>query len=159
MPRVSVWFVRAALAYLGAGFTLGALLLSDKSIGFSSGLWRWLPVHFELLLVGWFVQLVMGVAYWIFPRFGMSRAARGREWLAWLALALLNGGVLFVCSAVIGDLAGVALAGRAAELSATLMLALNVWARTRAPGPRRCESLTRPSSRLQARDGKLPAKE
>jgi hypothetical protein len=134
MPRVSVWFVRAALLYLGAGFTLGALLLADKGVGFSSGLWRWLPVHFELLLVGWFVQLVMGVAYWIFPRFGMSRAARGREGLAWLALALLNIGVMLVCGAAIGDLPGLAVVGRAAELSAAGTLALNVWARTRASG-------------------------
>jgi hypothetical protein len=134
MPRVSVWFVRAALVYLGAGFTLGALLLTEKGLGFSPGLWRWLPVHFELLLVGWFVQLVMGVAYWIFPRFGMSQAARGREELAWLALALLNAGVLLVCWSVISDLRSVALAGRAVELLSAMILALNVSARTRASG-------------------------
>src|ERR1041384_2259329 len=92
MPLGRGGCVGAALLYLGAGFTLGALLLVNKGSGFAPGLWRWLPVHFELLLIGWFVQLVMGVAYWIFPRFGMTRAARGRESLAWLALAPFYGG-------------------------------------------------------------------
>lgn len=134
MPRASVWFIRAALGYFVIGVTLGALLLVNKATALDAGLWRWLPVHFEVLLLGWFVQLVMGVAYWIFPRFGMSRAARGREGLAWLALALLNLGIWL---AVIGWLApgsGLMVVGRAAELAAALVMAVNIWSRTRASG-------------------------
>jgi hypothetical protein len=134
MPGASVWFIRAALAYLLAGFTLGALLLAAKGLPLPLGVWRWLPVHFELLLVGWFVQLVMGVAYWIFPRFGMTRAARGREGLAWLALALLNGGIGAVSVAVLHGPATLAVVGRAMEVLAAATMALNVWARTRASG-------------------------
>lgn len=134
MPSVSVWFVRAALSYLGAGFTVGALLLVNKGIGFAPGLWRWLPLHLELLLVGWFVQLVMGVAYWIFPRFGMSPAARGREGLAWVALGLLNAGVWLVCAAALGGPPSLVVLGRVAELGAAATMALNIWVRTRASG-------------------------
>ncbi len=134
MPSVSVWFVRAALVYLGAGFTVGALLLVNKGVGFAPSLWRWLPVHLELLLVGWFVQLVMGVAYWIFPRFGMSPAARGREGLAWLALGLLNAGVWLVCAAVLGGPVSLATLGRVVEVAAAGTMALNIWVRTRASG-------------------------
>ncbi|HEY6110863.1 MAG TPA: hypothetical protein VIV56_18320 [Gemmatimonadales bacterium] len=134
MPGASIWFIRAALAYLLAGFTLGALLLAAKGLPLPLGVWRWLPVHFELLLVGWFVQLVMGVAYWIFPRFGMTRAARGREGLAWLALALLNGGIWAVSVAVLYGPATLAVIGRAMEVLAAATMALNVWARTRASG-------------------------
>jgi len=134
MPLVSVWFVRAALLYLGAGFTLGALLLANKGSGFAADLWRWLPVHFELLLIGWFVQLVMGVAYWIFPRFGMTKAARGRESLAWLALALLNGGVGLACVGLLRQRPSLVVAGRVAEVLAAATMAMNVWSRTRASG-------------------------
>jgi hypothetical protein len=134
MPLVSVWFVRAALLYLGAGFTLGALLLANKGSGFAPDLWRWLPVHFELLLIGWFVQLVMGVAYWIFPRFGMTKAARGRESLAWLALALLNGGVGLACVGLLRERPSLVVAGRVAEVLAAATMAMNVWSRTRASG-------------------------
>jgi hypothetical protein len=134
MPRVSVWLIRAALLHLGAGFTLGALLLTTKGTGFAPGIWRWLPVHFELLLVGWFVQLVMGVAYWIFPRFGMSRAARGREVLAWAAFASLNIGVALVCVGTLDAGSGITVLGRLCETVAAGLMAANVWARTRASG-------------------------
>ena len=106
MPLVSVWFIRSALLYLLAGFTLGALLLASKGLALPPELWRWLSVHLELLLVGWLVQLVMGVAYWIFPRFGMTPQARGREGLAWLALVLLNGGVWIACLGMLRDRPG-----------------------------------------------------
>ena len=90
--------------------------------------------HFELLLIGWLVQLVMGVAYWIFPRFGMTRAARGREGLAWLALGLLNCGVWASCAGLLSGRSALSVVGRSAEVLAAAMMALNVWARTRASG-------------------------
>jgi hypothetical protein len=134
MPRVSVWFIRTALAYLVVGFSLGALLLINKASAFTPGVWRWLPVHFEVLLLGWFVHLVMGVAYWIFPRFGMRRAARGREDLAWLALALLNVGIWCVAIGWFASSADLMVVGRSAELAAALVMAMNIWSRTRASG-------------------------
>lgn len=134
MPRVSVWLIRASLVHLALGFTLGAVLLANKGVGFAPGIWRWLPVHYELLLIGWFVQLVMGVAYWIFPRFGMTRASRGREQLAWAAVACVNAGVLFVCWAALAPSSGFAVAGRLLETGAAGLMAINIWSRTRASG-------------------------
>jgi hypothetical protein len=133
VPRVCVWMLRASLLYLGAGFTLGALMLTSKGLGVLPAVWNWLPVHMEWLLVGWFVQLVMGVAYWIFPRFGLTPAARGRESLAWVAFGLLNAGIWMVCGSdlLAWPIAGL---GRVAELAAAGVMALNVWARTRASG-------------------------
>jgi len=106
----------------------------NKATGLTPAAWRWLPVHFEVLLIGWFVQLVMGVSYWIFPRFGMTRAARGREGLAWLALVLVNLGVVFVASAWLSSSQALAVLGRSAELAAAGVLAVNIWSRTRASG-------------------------
>ena len=134
MPRVSVWLIRTSLLHLGAGFTLGALLLANKGGSFSPGLWRWLPIHFELLLVGWFVQLVMGVAYWIFPRFGMTPRARGREQLAWAAGGSLNAGVLLTSIGVLDLGSGFAIGGRVLETVAAGLMATNIWARTRGSG-------------------------
>jgi len=134
MPRASVWFIRGSLLHLALGFTLGAVLLANKGAGFAPGVWRWLPVHYELLLVGWFVQLVMGVAYWIFPRFGMTRAARGREQLAWVAFGCLNVGVLLVCLGVLDTDSVHAVLGRLLETAAAGLMAANIWSRTRASG-------------------------
>ena len=57
------------MLYLALGMTVGALLLFHKGIPLHPALWRWLPPHLEFLLVGWTLQLAMGVAFWILPRF------------------------------------------------------------------------------------------
>ena len=95
MPRVSVWRVRMALLYLGLGFTLGALMLSAPILGLAPAVLKLRPLHAEILLVGWMMQLAFGVAYWILPRLPGTRP-RGSEQLAWLSLTLLNGGTVAV---------------------------------------------------------------
>lgn len=72
MPRPSVWFIRLALSYLLVGFTFACLLLSNKGLAYAPWLWRLLPAHIEILLVGWTAQLAMGVIFWIAPRFQSS---------------------------------------------------------------------------------------
>ncbi|MBL8056290.1 MAG: hypothetical protein JNK29_06300 [Anaerolineales bacterium] len=129
MPRLSAWLVRIALAYLAAGFLLGALLLLNKGLPFSGGLWRWLPVHIEFLLLGWTAQFALGVAYWILPRF---HSERRRE--AWAALAggLLNAGLLLVCAASLLGWGGAWLtAGRLLEAGAALAFAWHAWPRVK----------------------------
>jgi cbb3-type cytochrome oxidase subunit 1 len=125
-----VWFVRASLIHLVIGVTLGALLLAD--IGLPGGPPRWLaalrPLHVEVLLFGWVVQLVMGVALWIFPRFGVPRSSHGRPALAWAAFALLNAGVVLV------GLTPAVFAGRLAEVGAAGAFAANLWGWVRASG-------------------------
>ena len=83
MPHLSRLFMRAALVYLGFGFTLGALLLANKGIPFAPFVWGLLPAHIEFLLLGWFLQLAFGVAYWILPRLGRA-SGRGKENLVWM---------------------------------------------------------------------------
>ena len=137
MPRVSRWLVQASLVYLALGFTLGAVLLFNKGIPLTPVLVRLLPAHIEFLLVGWVIQLVMGVATWIFPRFGVRRSSYGSEAAAWLTFALLNLGVWAVA---VGPLlperlgAGLLPAGRVMEAAAAVVFAANVWARVRASG-------------------------
>lgn len=128
MPRLSVLMIRAALLYLGVGFLFGGLLLFNKGIPFEGGIWRLLPVHVELLLFGWMLQLIMGVAFWIAPRF--STAPRyGRVILAKLAFVLLN---LGTCLSAAGQWSGSAplqLIGRVVLLSAGVAFLLNLFPR------------------------------
>ncbi len=95
MPRLSVWFVRASLIYLSIGFAIGALLLAEKGVPYFPAILSILPVHIEFLLIGWLVQLAMGVAFWILPRFGME-SPRGNEQIIWASLMLLNAGLCLV---------------------------------------------------------------
>jgi hypothetical protein len=132
VPRVSAWFVRASLCHLVFGFTVGALLLADKGVPFAPELWALRPAHVEVLLIGWMVQLVMGVAIWIFPRFALRRTPQRSAATAWLAFALLNAGV--VCVAVGGGWGGWAAVGRLGEIGAAASFVAHLWGRVSPAG-------------------------
>ena len=51
------------------------------------------PIYFHLFMVGWVTQLIMGVAYWMFPKYSHAQP-RGHDTLAWAAYILLNAGLL-----------------------------------------------------------------
>lgn len=92
MPRLTCWFIRAALAHLGVGVVLGALILSAK--GFAEALgWAWLllPAHIQIIVVGWLIQFALGMAYWILPRLD-ALGSRGNPTWAWISFASLNVG-------------------------------------------------------------------
>ncbi len=91
MPRLTRLFIHSSLIYLVVGFTLGGLILTAKAVLMDARVWAWLLPHADILVVGWLVQLAMGVAFWILPR--IREAYRGRTALAWASFYLLNGGV------------------------------------------------------------------
>lgn len=130
MPRLSVWMVRAALLHLGTGFTVGGLLLFNKGEPFDTGIWALLQVHVDLLIFGWIMQLAMGVAYWILPRFAQP-PKYGRTWLAALAFGLINAGTLISAGGQWAGSAGWTLVGRAAILLAGLCFAVYVFPRVK----------------------------
>ncbi len=132
MPRLSRWFIRAALLYLAVGFTFGALLLGNKGYPFAPWLWRLLPSHIEFMVIGWTMQLILGVGFWILPRF---RGERGRMAPAWTAFALLNAGVLLAALApLLGGSSWLVTVGRAAEAGAAASFAIHAWPRIKAAG-------------------------
>ncbi len=132
MPRLSCWFIRAALVHLALGFTLGALLLWNKGLPLHPLLWLLLPAHIEFLLLGWTVQLALGVAFWILPRFQTSR---GNIRPAWLSFVLLNVGVWLVGLApFLPQLPWLTLAGRTAEAGSALAFTWHAWPRIKPPG-------------------------
>ncbi|MFZ0546408.1 MAG: hypothetical protein WAM60_13270 [Candidatus Promineifilaceae bacterium] len=129
MPSLSRWMVRAAFIYLLLGFTIGALLLANKGVPLHPAMWGWLPTHIEFLLMGWVVQLTMGVAFWVLPRY-REKPARPRESFAQIAFILLNLGIWLVAAGTTFRLGGGALlAGRVAEFGAVVTFGFHAWAR------------------------------
>jgi hypothetical protein len=127
MPRLSVWALRASLLYLLTGFSIGALLLANKGQPFWPLIWLLLPAHIEFLLVGWMVQLAVGVAFWILPRF--PGGSRGNESLAGVSILLLNLGVLLVAFQGIFSL--FLLLGRFCEAVSGFLFIWLAWSRIR----------------------------
>lgn len=92
IPRIAQWMIRTAFVWLGLGFTAGTLVLLQKAIPLAPWFWTLRLSHVHMLLIGWTVQLGVGVAYWIFPRFDtLGDRGVARWWL--LGYLCLNGGV------------------------------------------------------------------
>jgi hypothetical protein len=110
------------------------LILLHKGVSYWEGAWRLLPAHIEFLLVGWTVQLAMGVGFWILPRY-MRGAPRGDERLVWAAYGCLNAGVLL---AGLGQWpaapAWVVITGRLSEFLAAALFASHAWPRVKPYG-------------------------
>ncbi len=85
-------------------------------------------MHVEGVLIGWLMQLALGVAVWILP-FSRDVSADRRLWAAWVCL---NGGVLLTIGGAAGTGWMLALIGRAAEGGAGLLVAWVLWPRVRA---------------------------
>ncbi len=130
MPRLTVQFVRASLIYFALGFTLGAILLSNKGLAFYPPTWRLLPIHIEILMMGWFVQLAAGVAFWILPRLSGS-APRGNERLVWLSFWLVNLGIGLVILEAIISVPALLISGRLVELIGVLAFVAGSWKRVK----------------------------
>jgi heme/copper-type cytochrome/quinol oxidase subunit 1 len=132
MPRVSQWLIRAALLQLLSGAMLGAVYLVFKAEGWFPTIVTHLGTHQEQMLVGWMVQLVIGVAYWILPR-PAEQAVYTSTGVMWLVFWLLNAGVL-VASLGTDPLlpAWLLLVGRLAETLAVVLFARHAWHRQRA---------------------------
>jgi hypothetical protein len=156
VPTTSRVTIRASVIYLAVGSILGALLFVH----------RWLPLgpaipvlkitHVHFLIVGWLTQLILGVAWWLFPplKIGRERGTgtprrrgqeqRGSEPLFWLTAGLLNLGALLrglspalytwthaEIFQVLTGLAGLLL------LAAAIAFVINLWQRVRALGRNR----------------------
>jgi len=134
MPFLSVLLVRSALCWLAVGATMGALLLSTKAVPLPAWAFRLFAVHAEALLIGWMVQLTMGVAWWILPKYPRlpERGPAAPIWATWL---LLNVGVLLAgIGRSIGAPEATVTAGRLAELLAAVAFAGAAWPRVKAFG-------------------------
>lgn len=91
MPALSRWCIRAALAYLVAGMAVGAWMLIGRARDGSAPAPPWPTLHAHILLVGFLLLVVMGVAFWMFPR---VKGRRPGDAAGWTAFALVNAGLL-----------------------------------------------------------------
>lgn len=92
MPPLSRWFVRTGFLALGLSVLLELALADDSgSLDVVGASIHRAALH--LFTVGWLLQLIAGVAFWMFPRHP-TRPPRGPEWLGWTAFGLLNSGLL-----------------------------------------------------------------
>ena len=110
MPPITRLLIKTALAYLVAALLLGLLLAAKSWLDLPAWLPALMPVYFHLLMVGWVTQLIIGVAYWMFPKL-TREAPRGSDALAWATYYTLNAGLLLRTIAEPANAAAVAPGG------------------------------------------------
>jgi hypothetical protein len=138
MPFLSRCFIKAGFVALGLALVLELLQLRPPAV---------LPripdaaVHLgaiHLLTVGWLLQLIIGMAFWMFPRHPTA-PPRGDTRYGWWAFGLLNTGL--ACR-IVGEPWRLGFSGPAWPLVAAALLQLAgvasalflLWPRIRATG-------------------------
>jgi hypothetical protein len=127
MPLLARIYIRTALIWLAVGATLGGVILWSKAAPLP-GAWQLLTPHITLLTWGWILQLSLGVAYWILPRFGQVRP---RAYLAVIAYTLLNAALVISVAASLLPVPWPGVLVGMLQLLSLLAFALHAWPRAR----------------------------
>ena len=93
MPPLTRLFIKTGLLYFVTALLLGSLIYVRPLAVAIPWLAGATPIYFHLFMVGWVTHLIIGVAYWMFPRFSREQP-RGSQGLAWSVYFLLNSGLL-----------------------------------------------------------------
>lgn len=118
-------FLKASLAWLGAGVTLGAVMASWPA----AAMYR--TAHFHMNLLGFVSMMIFGVAYHVIPRFvghplHNRRLATAHWWVANAGLLVLSTG--FVLMPLVGARAlPVQAVGGALSATGAYLFIYNLW--------------------------------
>lgn len=129
MPTPSRWMIRCSFVYLFWGILMGAMMLVHKAYFIHGAVWMLLPIHIEVTIFGWIIQLTMGTAYWMLPRF-LEGPSRGDSSMAYTMVASLNLGIIFVVAdSLLSFALPFDLIGRILELAAVGLFVKLHWNR------------------------------
>lgn len=94
MPTLTRIFIKTGMIYFLLAMVVGVALAAPTLFSLPTAVAALRPVYFHLFMVGWVLQLIIGIAYWMFPKLSKERP-RGSEALGWLVYACLNIGLAF----------------------------------------------------------------
>lgn len=128
-------FVKASLAWLAAGVTLGVVMAVHPT----AIVYR--PAHVHMNLLGFVTMMIYGVAYHVIPRFAGSplhsrRAAGWHWWASNAGLALMVAGFVARANGAAAGTAVLATGGALSSLGAYVFAYL-LWRTIDAPTPAR----------------------
>lgn len=131
VPKPSRALIKTSFIYFLTGGFIGTLILWAKADVRFTWAWKLFPVHLDLMLFGWILQFVFGVAYWILPRF-IQKPVRGPEKPVWIGYYLLNLGLaLILIAPLFLPRINLLLPGRLLLLSSTLTLSAVILPRVK----------------------------
>jgi heme/copper-type cytochrome/quinol oxidase subunit 1 len=130
MPLLARWFIKAALVYFVLSLLVGVVIQARSVVELPRSVAYWRPVYIHLLTVGWITQLIMGVGYWMFPKFSKENP-RGSVPVAWISFVLLNAGLILrvISEPSQPDLGWMLALSAVLQLIAGWLFVINTWFR------------------------------
>jgi cbb3-type cytochrome oxidase subunit 1 len=139
VPPLIRRYVKTSFAFLLAGAVLGAYIVIGEVVWSAYPPRLHVTAHVHLLLVGFMLMLVMGVATWMFPRPARDDR-RYRPELATAVYWVMAGGTAVRAAAeLVAPWAGgqpvrlLIVAGGLAQVLGTVLFVVNMWSRVRMP--------------------------
>jgi cbb3-type cytochrome oxidase subunit 1 len=132
-------YVKTSFVFLLAGLVLGGWIIAGE---FVLGVYPprlFITAHVHLLLVGFMLMMVMGVATWMFPRPARDDTsyrpglAEAVYWTMTVATAVRAGAEVLVAIGAPLALRGLIALGGLGQLAGTALFVLNMWRRIRMP--------------------------
>ena len=146
MPPLVRRYVKTSFVFLISGLVLGGYIVVAQSVVGIYPPRLFITAHVHLLLVGFMLMIVMGVATWMFPRparddqryrLEMAEAVYWLMTVATVVRALAELTALFTPAPAVRV---VSAAGGLGQLTGALLFVINMWSRVRmpaVPGPSR----------------------
>ena len=139
MPPLIRRYVKTSFVFLIAGLLLGGYLVVAQ---FMLGVYPprlLVTAHVHLLLVGFMLMVVMGVATWMFPRPARDdpryrpELAAATYWIMTLSTAARAIAEVLASYAELPGLRAVVAAGGIGQLAGAFLFVVNMWWRVRMP--------------------------
>jgi len=137
MPILTRLWIKTALVYFILALLLGILLAAQAAGIFHLPVQGLFPSYIHFLAVGWISQLIIGVVFWMFPKYTMENPRRS-DALGWFTYFSLNLGLLFrligepLHATTKADWAGWLMAASATLLfAAGTAFVINTWGRVK----------------------------
>ena len=139
MPPLVRRYVKTSFAFLVAGLLLGGYLVVAQFVLGTYPSRLLVTAHVHLLLVGFMLMIVMGVATWMFPRPARDdtryrpELAEAVYWVLTIATALRAAGEVVLGVTGAAPLRWAIAAGGLGQLVAAGLFVVNMWGRVRMP--------------------------
>ena len=132
-------YVKTSFVFLLAGLLLGGYITVAEFLAGRYPPRLFITAHVHLLLVGFMLMMVMGVATWMFPRPARDDTrykpglAEAVYWIMTVATGLRAAGELAAGVAPAPWLRLAIVGGGLGQLAGTLLFVVNMWRRVRMP--------------------------
>lgn len=133
-------YVKTSLFFFLVGLAIGMWILVEQFTGKGGISGILISVHTHLILFGFVIMLIMGIAYWMFPRPTKEDTryspslAEINYWLITVGTSVRTGGELGLSFSYSRILWLIVITGSSLQILSGVIFTYNIWSRIRAVG-------------------------